>query len=115
MYLLILFTVNLIDLIIDMWNILHMRYIWDKSVKLNLIIFFVFDFFISIALGKMPRQRLFTRSILTRRPINMTLNLECTEEPLSEAQLISKTKLKEDYDRVSIFTKISFFRNIYTC
>ncbi|XP_050447786.1 uncharacterized protein LOC126849694 isoform X3 [Cataglyphis hispanica] len=49
----------------------------------------------------MPRPRLFTRSVLTRRPINMTLNLECTEDPLSEAQLISRTKLKEDYDRVA--------------
>lgn len=49
----------------------------------------------------MPRQRLFTRSVLTKRPINMTLNLECTEEPLSEAQLISRTKLKEDCDRVT--------------
>lgn len=57
---------------------------------------------ISIATGKMPRQRLFTRSVLTKRPINMTLNLECTEEPLSEAQLISRTKFKEDYDRVNI-------------
>lgn len=34
----------------------------------------------------------------------MTLNLECTEDPLSEAQLISRTKLKEDYDRVNIST-----------
>lgn len=49
----------------------------------------------------MPRPKLFTRSVLTRRPINMTLNLECTEEPLSEAQLTSRTKLKEDYDRVN--------------
>ncbi|XP_072747682.1 uncharacterized protein Row isoform X2 [Anoplolepis gracilipes] len=49
----------------------------------------------------MPRPRLFTRSVLTKRPINMTLNLECTEEPLSEAQLISRTKFKEDYDKVT--------------
>lgn len=34
----------------------------------------------------------------------MTLNLECTEDPLSEAQLISRTKHKEDYDRVNIST-----------
>lgn len=68
---------------------------------------------ISAATGKMPRPRLFTRSVLTRRPINMTLNLECTEEPLSEAQLISRTKLKEDYDRVNI--SVYFFLMMYIC
>lgn len=81
--------------------LLHMRYIWNKSVKLTLIIYFAFDFLILIATVKMPRQRLFTRSVLNKRPINMTLNLECTEEPLSEAQLISRTKFKENYDRVN--------------
>lgn len=31
----------------------------------------------------------------------MTLNLECTEEPLSEAQLMLRLELKENYDRVA--------------
>ncbi|XP_039311217.1 uncharacterized protein LOC105200390 isoform X2 [Solenopsis invicta] len=48
----------------------------------------------------MPKVRLYSRSILNTRPINMILNLECTEEPLSEAQQTSKIKLKENYDKV---------------
>ncbi|XP_025159668.1 uncharacterized protein LOC105187905 isoform X3 [Harpegnathos saltator] len=48
----------------------------------------------------MPKTRMFTRSVTNTRPINMTLNLECSEEPLSEAQLVLKTKLKENVDRV---------------
>lgn len=31
----------------------------------------------------------------------MTLNLECSEEPLSEAQLVLRLELKENYDRVA--------------
>ncbi|XP_032672689.1 uncharacterized protein LOC116844778 isoform X2 [Odontomachus brunneus] len=49
----------------------------------------------------MPKTRLFARSITNTRPVNMTLNLECNEEPLSEAQLVSKTKLKDNIDRVA--------------
>ncbi|XP_012059146.1 PREDICTED: uncharacterized protein LOC105622337 [Atta cephalotes] len=49
----------------------------------------------------MPRARMFSRSVLNARPLNMTLNLECIEEPLSEAQLQIKTKQKENYDKVA--------------
>ncbi|XP_012285507.1 uncharacterized protein LOC105702483 isoform X3 [Orussus abietinus] len=49
----------------------------------------------------MPKGRLITRSVTNTRPINMTLNLECTEEALSEAQLMSRIKYKENFDRVS--------------
>ncbi|XP_018346712.1 PREDICTED: uncharacterized protein LOC108751155 [Trachymyrmex septentrionalis] len=49
----------------------------------------------------MPRGRMFSRSVLNARPLNMTLNLECIEEPLSEAQLQIRTKQKENYDKVT--------------
>ncbi|EGI63571.1 Pogo transposable element with ZNF domain [Acromyrmex echinatior] len=49
----------------------------------------------------MPRARIFSRSVLNARPLNMTLNLECIEEPLSEAQLQIRTKQKENYDKVT--------------
>lgn len=55
----------------------------------------------SVVTEKMPKTRLITRSIVNTRPVNMTLNLECTEEPLSEAQLMSRVKLKENCDRVA--------------
>lgn len=49
----------------------------------------------------MPRVRMFSRTVINTRPSSMTLNLECTEEPLSETQQILKMKLKEDCDRVN--------------
>ncbi|XP_036141434.1 uncharacterized protein LOC105833640 isoform X3 [Monomorium pharaonis] len=49
----------------------------------------------------MPKIRMYSRSVLSTRPTDMTLNLECTEEPLSEAQQMSRTKHKEDYDKVT--------------
>ncbi|XP_046144610.1 uncharacterized protein LOC114880486 isoform X2 [Osmia bicornis bicornis] len=49
----------------------------------------------------MPKTRLVTRSASNSRPSHMTLNLECTEEPLSEAQLTLRLELKENYDRVA--------------
>lgn len=52
---------------------------------------------------------MFARSVTNTRPVNMTLNLECTEEPLSEAQLLSKTKLKDNIDRVTSCVLIAFF------
>lgn len=57
----------------------------------------------------MPRVRMFSRTVINARPPNMTLNLECTEEPLSEAQQMLKTKLKEDCDRVSLPANYLFF------
>ncbi|XP_034950056.1 uncharacterized protein [Chelonus insularis] len=48
----------------------------------------------------MTKERFITRSIITTRPADMTLNLDCSDEPLSEAQLIARSKLKENYDRV---------------
>lgn len=53
-----------------------------------------------ICIAKMPKNRLVTRSVTNSRPPHMTLNLECAEEPLSEAQLMLKLELKENYDRV---------------
>ncbi|XP_076284718.1 relative of woc [Lasioglossum baleicum] len=50
---------------------------------------------------KMPKTRLITRSVTNTRPSHMTLNLECAEEPLSEAQLMLRLELKENYDRVA--------------
>lgn len=41
------------------------------------------------------------RSHTTNRPSYMTLNLECTDEPLSEAQLKFQQELKENYDKVA--------------
>ncbi|CAK9827128.1 Pogo transposable element with ZNF domain [Anthophora retusa] len=49
----------------------------------------------------MPKNRLVTRSVTNSRPHHMTLNLECVEEPLSEAQLMLRLELKENYDRVA--------------
>ncbi|XP_053982291.1 uncharacterized protein LOC128878260 isoform X1 [Hylaeus volcanicus] len=49
----------------------------------------------------MPKNRLITRSVTNTRPSHMTLNLECAEEPLSEAQLMLQLELKENYDRVA--------------
>ncbi|CAL7950827.1 unnamed protein product [Xylocopa violacea] len=49
----------------------------------------------------MPKNRLVTRSVTNSRPPHMTLNLECAEEPLSEAQLMLRLELKENYDRVA--------------
>jgi len=57
----------------------------------------------------MPRARMFSRSVLNARPLNMTLNLECIEEPLSEAQLQIKTKQKENYDKVILSGNNFFF------
>ncbi|XP_070515925.1 uncharacterized protein Row isoform X3 [Cardiocondyla obscurior] len=54
-----------------------------------------------LQIDNMPRLRMFSRAILNARPAHMTLNLECIEEPLSEAQQMLKTKLKEDYDKVA--------------
>ncbi|XP_078053044.1 relative of woc [Augochlora pura] len=48
----------------------------------------------------MPKTRLITRSVTNTRPSHMTLNLECTEEPLSEAQLMLRSELKENHDKV---------------
>lgn len=53
-----------------------------------------------VHITKMPKTRLITRSITNSRPPHMTLNLECSEEPLSEAQLVLGLELKENYDRV---------------
>jgi len=55
-----------------------------------------------VSIDKMPKPQLYKRSVLNTRPINMTLNLECSEEPLSVAQLMSSVKMKENYDRVSL-------------
>ncbi|XP_011867897.1 PREDICTED: uncharacterized protein LOC105562025 isoform X2 [Vollenhovia emeryi] len=52
---------------------------------------------------KMPKVRVFARSVINVRPANMTLNLECTEEPLSEAQQTYRSNLKENYDKVATF------------
>jgi len=60
----------------------------------------------------MPKARLFARSVTNTRPLNMTLNMECTEESLTEAQLSSKTKFKENYDRVSSFTSSTSFKSL---
>ncbi|KAK9308059.1 hypothetical protein QLX08_001790 [Tetragonisca angustula] len=49
----------------------------------------------------MPKTRLVTRSVTNSRPPHMTLNLECSEEPLSKAQLVLRLELKENYDRVA--------------
>ncbi|XP_046474526.1 uncharacterized protein row isoform X2 [Neodiprion pinetum] len=49
----------------------------------------------------MPKGRLITRSVTHTRPISMTLNLDCSEEPLSESQLAHNAKLKENYDKVA--------------
>ncbi|KAF7992971.1 hypothetical protein HCN44_005752 [Aphidius gifuensis] len=46
------------------------------------------------------KNRLITRSITTTRPVDMTLNLDCVDEPLSEAQLTYLGKSKENYDKV---------------
>ncbi|XP_012223210.1 uncharacterized protein [Linepithema humile] len=53
----------------------------------------------------MPKPQLYKRSVLKSRPLNMTLNLECSEEPLSAAQLRSSIKLKENCDKVSTILK----------
>lgn len=91
-----------------------MHCIWSNSIKLNLIAYFALDFLVSATTDKMPRPRLYARSVLTKRPLHMTLNLECTEEPLSEAQLISRTKFKEDCDRVNTSAYL-FFLEMYIC
>lgn len=57
---------------------------------------------------KMPKNRLVTRSVTNSRPPHMTLNLECTEEPLSEAQLMLRLELKENYDRVCFFHFLNY-------
>ncbi|XP_026666788.1 uncharacterized protein LOC108632966 isoform X1 [Ceratina calcarata] len=49
----------------------------------------------------MPKSRLIMRSHTNNRPSYMTLNLECTDEPLSEAQLKLQQELKENYDKVA--------------
>ncbi|XP_077271885.1 relative of woc isoform X1 [Temnothorax americanus] len=53
-------------------------------------------------MDKMPRVRMFSRSVINVRPANMTLNLECSEEPLNEAQQKLRTKLKDDSNRVAV-------------
>lgn len=50
----------------------------------------------------MPKSQLYKRSVLKSRPLNMTLNLECSEEPLSAAQLRASVMLKENCDKVSL-------------
>ncbi|KAK2589003.1 hypothetical protein KPH14_001852 [Odynerus spinipes] len=49
----------------------------------------------------MPKSRIVSRSVTNSRPLHMTLNLECMEEPLSESQLKQKVKLQEDCDKVA--------------
>lgn len=66
-----------------------------------------FNFCMSVP-TKMPKSSLYKRSVLNSRPINMTLNLECNEEPLSVAQLMSGVMYKENYDRVSLSDNETF-------
>ncbi|XP_033209365.1 uncharacterized protein LOC117168099 isoform X3 [Belonocnema kinseyi] len=49
----------------------------------------------------MSKSRLITRSVTRVRPAEMTLNLECVEEPLSDAQLTFRSKYKENFEKVS--------------
>lgn len=49
----------------------------------------------------MPKGRLITRSVTSTRPISMTLNLDCCEEPLSDSQIAHRAKLKENHDKVA--------------
>ncbi|XP_035744018.1 uncharacterized protein LOC118451481 isoform X2 [Vespa mandarinia] len=49
----------------------------------------------------MPKSRTVSRSITSNRPLHMTLNLECIEEPLSESQLKQREKLQEDCNKVA--------------
>ncbi|XP_024946779.1 uncharacterized protein LOC107273670 isoform X2 [Cephus cinctus] len=49
----------------------------------------------------MPKARLIARSVTNVRPLSMTLNLECMEEPLSEVQNMTRVKMKSDHDRVA--------------
>lgn len=46
--------------------------------------------------------RCYSRSVTRNRPVNMTLNLECFEEPLSEAQIAFRNKQKENFNKVYI-------------
>lgn len=48
------------------------------------------------------------RSVTSTRPLNMTLSLECKEEPLSEAQLMLRMKVKENCDMVRFFCGLRF-------
>lgn len=48
------------------------------------------------------KGRLITRSITNTRPIDMTLNLDCIDEPLSEAQLASLNRSKENYEKIKL-------------
>ncbi|XP_011310606.1 uncharacterized protein [Fopius arisanus] len=51
-------------------------------------------------MSTMAPGRVLTRSVTTTRPIDMTLSLDCIEEPLSEAQIALKSRIQEDYERV---------------
>ncbi|XP_043288615.1 uncharacterized protein row [Venturia canescens] len=48
----------------------------------------------------MSKGRLITRSVTSTRPVDMTLNLDCIEDSLSEAQQMTRMKIKENYDKV---------------
>ncbi|XP_066594901.1 uncharacterized protein row [Prorops nasuta] len=48
----------------------------------------------------MPKGRIISRLVTNTRPINMTLNLECIEEPLSQAQHNANEKLDESHHRL---------------
>ena len=47
----------------------------------------------------MSKSRLI-RCVTTVRPADMTLNLECMEEPLSDSQLTFRSKYKENFEKV---------------
>lgn len=53
----------------------------------------------------MPKTRTITRSVMGARPLHMTLNLECIEEPLSESQLKQRDQLQEDCSKVCALSK----------
>lgn len=49
----------------------------------------------------MPKAQLPRHSVSNIPPVHVTLQLECKEEPLSESQLKSIVKHKENVNRVS--------------
>ncbi|KAI4481592.1 hypothetical protein M0802_013912 [Mischocyttarus mexicanus] len=49
----------------------------------------------------MPKLRTVSQSASGNRPLHMTLNLECIEEPLSDSQVKQKEKLQEDFSKVA--------------
>ena len=52
--------------------------------------------------------RFITRSITKNRPLDMTLNLECTEEPLNDAQNTYKNKITENFNKVFFVINLFF-------